>query len=243
MSDSRGKDVRFAYLIEPPFCFRAPDNTVTGCDVDLARHVLGALGIPSFIPVETQFADLVQGLADGRWGMTTGMFVTDERRKHAAFSRPIWALPDGLLVTAGNPLAISGYASIAKGRAVLSVIKDQVQHETALHLGVPEERIRLFDTYAEAAGAVRQGTVDAYASVARAHRGYLERSPDAPFAVVDVPTREKPPEFGAFAFASANGGLRDAVDAELMTYLGSPGHRRMMARFGFTQAEVDLVAG
>ncbi|WP_348528988.1 transporter substrate-binding domain-containing protein [Mesorhizobium australicum] len=94
---------KFAYLIEPPFNYRDADGTVTGCDVALARTVLGMVGLHDVEMVETEFAHLLPALSEGRWQMTTGLFATEERRWIAAFSRPIWALPDGLLVRKGNP--------------------------------------------------------------------------------------------------------------------------------------------
>ena len=58
--------MKFAYLIEPPFNYRDDDGMVTGCDVELARHVVAAMGISSFEPVETEFSDLLPGVAAGR---------------------------------------------------------------------------------------------------------------------------------------------------------------------------------
>jgi polar amino acid transport system substrate-binding protein len=232
----------FAYLEEPPFCYRDHDDVVRGCDVELGRVLATMAGSAAFHPVEAEFAQLLPGLLDERWMMTTGLFVTDERRSRVAFSRPIWALHDGLLVRAANPKGIAGYGSLGRdGSAVLAVIADQVQHATALRLGVPTGRIRLFKTQNEAAAAVAAGDVDAYASVAAAHRGYLANQPDAQLTVVDVPIEEQPPAFGAFAFAKESGGLRDAIDAALGSYLGSPEHRALIARYGFSAAEVNRV--
>jgi polar amino acid transport system substrate-binding protein len=237
------EEIRFAFLIEPPFCYRAPEGAVTGCDVEVARHVIRQVGLGAFVPVETAFAELLPGLADGRWDMTTGLFVTAERREVADFSRPIWALPDGLLVGAGNPHGVSGYSSIARAVALrLGVVRDQVQHSTALRLGVPEDRIQAFETYAEAAAAVAAGTIDAYASVAMAHRGYLERQSACRLAVVEVPTSETVAKQGAYAFAKDRSPLRAAVDDALSRFLGSVDHRALMARFGFPPEEVDRVA-
>src|SRR4030095_4437669 len=99
----------FAYLQEPPFCFRDCDWTVRVCDGELARPLLAIAGSKAFLPVEAEFAQLLSGLVDGRWMMTTGLFVTHERRARVDFSRPIWALHDGLLVRADNPRGIAGY--------------------------------------------------------------------------------------------------------------------------------------
>ncbi len=235
--------MKFAYLIEPPFNHKRDDGTVTGCDVELARMVFETIGAGPFEPVETEFADLLPGVAEGRWRMTTGLFATEERRQLASFSRPVWALPDGLLVAVGNPLALSGYKSLAtSGAAMLAVIRDQFQHCSAVEFGVPEDRVMIFETYTEACHAVRDGKADAYASVARAHTGFLEQHPELDLEVVMVPASEKQPAFGSFAFSKQDDELRQQVDAVLADYLGSPDHRAMMAGFGFSDAEIDLVA-
>lgn len=234
--------MKFAYLIEPPFNYVDASGRVTGCDVELARHVFSQLGIERFEPVEAEFAELLPGLADDRWRMTTGLFGTEGRRTFAAFSRPIWALPDGLLVREGNPSQLSGYTSVARTSAArLAIIRAQFQHRSAMEFGVPDQRIEIFETYSEAAKAVRDGRVDAYASVARAHSGFMEQHPDWKVELVVIPATEKPPAFGSFGFALDDIELRGKVDEVLSAYLGSKEHRRMAARFGFPDAEVDLV--
>lgn len=235
--------MKFAYLIEPPFNFINCEGHVTGCDVDLARHVFRELGIEEFEPIETEFADLLPGLTDRRWRMTTGLFRTKERCVRACFSRPIWALPDGLLVRRSNPLELSGYASVAhNGMAVLAVIRDQFQHRTAVEFGVTDERIRIFETYTQAAKAVRDGHADAYASVGRAHSAFIEQHSNWDLERLAVSAAEKPPAFGSFAFSLHDTALCGAVDAVLSTYLGSPEHRLKAARYGISDAEVDLVS-
>ena len=233
--------VVFAYLEEPPFCFRTADGA-SGCDVELAQAVLRDLGVAACDFVEAEFADLIPGLIDGRRTMTTGLFVTPERCKRIAFSRPIWALHDGLLVRAGNPRNITGYRSIAAdANAKLATVSDQRQRDSAIELGVPGARIVEFHTQNEAADAVAGGAADAYASVAMAHRGYLASHASAPLTVVDVPLSEQPPAFGAFGFAQSNAGLAEAIDRALAPYLGSETHRQLMTRYGFAPAEVDRV--
>ncbi len=167
----------FAFLIEPPFNYRRPDGSPTGCDIELARMIFGMIGKNEVGFVETEFAQLLPGLQNGRWQMTTGLFATDDRRRIAAFSRPIWALPDGLLVRRDNPLRLAGYRSVAETpECVLAVVRDQIQHRTAIEFGVPAEHILVVETYDDAAYAVAAGKADAYASVARAHIGFLKIS-------------------------------------------------------------------
>jgi polar amino acid transport system substrate-binding protein len=174
--------------------------------------------------------------------MTTGLFVTAERQRIATFSRSIWALADGLLVPARNPKCVDGYRSLAVSKLRLAVVAGQVQEAAARDLGVPDERIRRFATYPEAAHAVLAGEADAYASVAAAHRGYLRERPDLPLSVVEIPEAEKAAEIGAFAFAISAAGLRDRVNAELARFLGSPEHEAIMDRYGFSAGDVGRIA-
>ena len=237
-----GRGLRFAFLEEPPFCFRASDGTIAGCDVELARLVAQRIGVGPFVPIETEFAQLLPGLADGRWDMTTGLFVTEARQRIVVYSRPIWRLGDGLLVRSDDRRLIEGYWSIATApRMQLAVVRDQVQHQTALDHGVRAERIVTFGAYSEAAAAVASGVADAFASVALSHRAYLMKCNARGLKVVDVPEREKIAERGAFAFAIEETGLRDAVDEILYGYLGSAAHRAMMARYGFSAEDVERV--
>jgi polar amino acid transport system substrate-binding protein len=233
--------MRFAYLIEPPFNFLSPGGAVTGCDVELARAALNLVGIRDFELVETEFARLLPGLGEDRWEMTTGLFATQERRKTAAFTRPIWALSDGLLVRKGNPLGLTGYQSIALGEnCALAVVRDQIQHRAAIAARVPADRILVFETYSEASRAVLDGRAQAYASVARAHIGFLESAAHPELEAVTVSVREAQPALGAFAFRQSDDALREAVDAALQSYLGSLEHRAMMKEFGFSNDEFDL---
>ncbi|MFM9844835.1 MAG: transporter substrate-binding domain-containing protein [Dongiaceae bacterium] len=236
--------MKFGFLIEPPFNYRLADGTVTGCDVELAKTILAQIGDGKFEPAETEFAELLPGVAAGRWRMTTGLFATEERKKMASFSRPIWALADGLLVRKGNPKALTGYRAIAgNSGAQVAAIRGQVQHDAAVQFGVPGARIRIFEAYGEAAEAVARGTVDAYASVARAHFAFCAQHPELDLEVLRINAAEKEPAFGCFAFAKHDDAFRHDFDQALKEYLGSKAHRAMMARFGFGDEEIDLIAG
>ena len=234
--------MRFAYLIEPPFNFRTENGEVTGCDVELAKYINDELGLGAFVPIETEFADLLPGVKSGTWDMTTGLFATNERKKTAAFSKPIWALPDGLLVKKQNPKNLTGYQSVSETPGTkLAVIRDQFQHRSAVEFGVPDECIKIYETYTAAANAVVAGDVDAYASVARAHTGFMDQNEELPLESVTVPFSEKEPAYGSFAFALENRELKSAVDSLLKEFLGSSHHREIMKNFGFSDEEIDLL--
>ncbi|MEQ1956221.1 transporter substrate-binding domain-containing protein [Mesorhizobium sp. CN2-181] len=140
-------------------------------------------------------------------------------------------------------MRLTGYRSVVRADGCkLAVIRDQIQHRFAVDLGVPDRHILVFETYADAARAVADGKAHAYASVARAHSGFLDRNPDNQWAVVVIGCDEKEPAFGSFAFSKSDDAFRQEIDQALLVYLGSSEHRAMMKKFGFSDAEVDLVA-
>jgi polar amino acid transport system substrate-binding protein len=228
--------LRFAWISEPPFNYRK-EGDLTGSDVELARRVAAELG-ETFDPIETAFHELLYGLKDGRWDVTTGMFVTPDRAGRAHFTRPIWALRDGLLVRAENAHGISGYRSLASTGGKLAVLKEQVQETTALQLGVDPGNISVLRDYGEAAVAVRDGNVIAFASVNRAHRQHCAAHPDEGLVCISVPGVEKAAEPGAFACRDI--ALRNRIDGVLDAFVGRPDHIALMRSFGFDREELTV---
>ena len=75
-----------AYLDEPPFGLPAPPGArPSGCDMDVAHHVLAAIGAPAVDYALTTFPELIPGLLDGRWHMATPIFVTGEHYRLHVF--------------------------------------------------------------------------------------------------------------------------------------------------------------
>lgn len=158
------------------------------------------------------------------------------------FSRPVWSLADGLMVRAGNPMRLTSYRALAAhADARLVVVADQVQEQRALGAGLDPARVLRVATQPEAVAAVRDGRADAYASVAMAHRGFLRASPDSALVVVDFGAEGGAVAEGAYSFATSNGDLRRAFDSALRRFLGSPEHRAIIQRYGFTDADVERV--
>lgn len=229
----------FAYLDEPPFCWPGAGGAAQGCDVELVTAALQALDITVFEQRLTTFAELLPGLAAGRWTITTPLFISAERQRLVDFSRPVWALGDGLLVRAADRDALTGYRAVAQAGARLVVVGGQVQETTGLAAGIAPERVLRVATQDEAVRSVREGRTDAYASVAMAHRGYLARQPDPGLAVVASPAGEggARPAAGAFAFGKQDTALRERFDDALAGLIGGGWHRAMMARHGFAASE------
>lgn len=234
----RSSPIVFAYLDEPPFCFPAEGGTAQGSDVELATAALAALGVTSFERQLTTFAELLPGLVDGRWTITTPLFINSERLERVDFSLPVWSLADGLLTRSSDRTWLTSYETLARdAHARLVVVSEQVQEQTGLDAGIPDARVIRVGTQEEAVQMVTSGRAEAYASVAMAHRGYLARYPEAELAVVDV--EASAPARGAFAFAKSELALRQRFDGALRDLLGSAWHRSLMARYGFTPESVS----
>lgn len=223
--------MRYAWIEEPPFNFVAPEGA-DGIDVALMRAACQALGEPLHL-VRTEFAELLPGLQAGMWEVTAAMFITPERTKLAAFTRPVWRLADGLLVKATLAGQIVGYGSLARLGLRLAVLEGQVQEQTALRCGIRQSNLRVYPDYASAAAAVLDGTIDAYASVALAHRAMVSRH--AGLACVTVSDAERPHSFGAFACATVE--IRMRLEAGLDGLVASPAHHKLMSGFGLGPAE------
>lgn len=209
--------MKFAWIDERPFNYLDGD-VLTGSDVSLARAAFARIGV-QFEAVRTTFAELLPGLADGRWDVTTGMFATADRLDLAAFTRPIWSLRDGILLPTRHPGTIDGYRTFAAAGLSLAVLRDQVQAENALRQGLPHDQLIFFDEYDDALSAVLDGRAGGYASVALAHQEHLTTDSSlTDLAVITVPDQEVPPASGAFACASDS--TRDALNVALNDLLG-----------------------
>jgi len=208
--------VKFAWIHEPPFN-HFEDGALRGRDIVLARDAFASIG-EDFEPVETEFGELLAGLNDGRWDVTTGMFITPDRMARASFTRPIWSLSDGLLVRRQRA-GIAGYRSIAQMHSKLAVLRGQIRERTALQNGVRAVHIVVFEHYADAARAVVSGEVAAYASVELAHNEHIARSGNGDLICIPVSDEEKPAELGGFACADIK--VRDRLNVALDSLLPS----------------------
>ncbi len=242
--DSLPAEVTFAYVEEPPFAMQAGEGA-TGSDVELARLVLGRMGIKAVKTVKVEFADLLPGVAAGRWTMNTGLFISPERCRIVAFSDPIWALSDGMIVRAGNPRGINSYASIAADpQTRLGVVRATVQLDAGRQEGIPPQRIGEFGTQEDALSALLEGRIDAFSATALGQRAILAKlnTTELELAPDFVPPEDKRGSaagYGAFSFAKSNWAFVDRFNLALAGYLGTDEHRTKMTAYGLSDAEIS----
>lgn len=235
--------VRIAYIEEPPFYWTGDNRVVTGADIEVAEVVLRAIGVTSIEYHLTSFGELLPGVQEGRWDMNVPIFVTAERARHVAFSMPIWTVGDGFVVRSGNPKALTSYAAVAaRSDARLGLIPEQVQFAAAKSAGVSDSQIMVLKDQPEGVAALMAGDIDAFPGTALGSRSIADANHALEAVALDADGSSGAP-VGAFSFAKSNHDLRKAVNGRLRQYLGTPDHRARIAKYGFTQAEIDGVIG
>ncbi|WP_211166136.1 ectoine/hydroxyectoine ABC transporter substrate-binding protein EhuB [Azoarcus sp. TTM-91] len=233
-----GEALRVGYALEPPFAYLDASGRVTGEAPEVWRAVAEELGGGPLIWEHAEFGSLIHELEAGRIDViASGLFVTPERATRVAFSRPTAHVCPALLVQAGNPLKLAGYADVAANpRARLLVVAGAVEGEQARRAGVPEARLLAFPDADSAVVALQQHAAEAFALSAVSLRRALASAGDHGLELV-VSSREAA-GLPAFAFRPDDLSLRAAADSALAGFLGSERHATLIARFGFSQAEL-----
>ncbi len=231
--------IRIGYAVEAPYAFE-DGGTVTGESPELARLVAARLGIPHIEWVRTGFGDLLPGLDAGRFDVAAaGMFITDERRRHAIFSPPTVRVVPGFLVQKGNPLGVRSYFDLLVNTAArVIVVSGSVEEAELERRGVSPSRIQRRASAEDAMRRVAAGAADVLAlslpTVRRmADEAGLEAVALAPDAGGALPTFQV-----GIAFSKDQPRLAGEWSKAQQKVLGSPAHLAAIARFGFTYADI-----
>jgi polar amino acid transport system substrate-binding protein len=233
--------LRVGYANEAPFAYLDPSTgQVTGEAVEIMRTAAASLGIPRVEGVLTEFGALIPGLQAGRYDViAAGMYITPQRAIQVAFSDPTYVVGEGFLVPRGNPLKLHGYADvIASPTARIGVVAGAVQHGYARQLGVPEDRIVVFPDNASGLAGLAAGRAEALGLTSLTIRDLLQRGASTAYESATPfiePVFDGRPArgYGAYAMRNDDARLRDALNRELRTLLGTPKHRELVAPFGF----------
>ena len=231
---------RVGYANEAPYAYLDEGGRLTGEAPEVARVVLERLGIPEMEGVLTEFGSLIPGLKAGRFDLiAAGMYITPERCRQVAFSRPTYGIGEAFAVAEGNPLDLHSYADVAaSSEATLGVVAGTVERGYARETGVPDDRVVLFPDAPSALDGVASGRVDAFAGtsltvgdlLSKRRSGGLERAEPFTDPVVDGRTVRG---YGAFVVRPEDEELLAALNAQLEAFLGTPEHLALVSPFGF----------
>jgi polar amino acid transport system substrate-binding protein len=235
--------IRVGIANEAPYGFTAPDGTVTGESVEVARAVLRNIGIGEVQATTVDFGSLIPALNARQFDLVTaGMFITPERCANAVFSNPDYTAPTAFLVPTGNPQAIQTFADVANKNLRLAVLSGAVEQGYAQQSGVPDGNVQVFDTQNTLLQAVTAGRVDAAALTNISLNDLVKNNPDAGVEVTPgffpVINNQEVVSAGGFVFRQGDDDLLQAFNAELDRLHQSGEWLQIAQPFGFTQDNV-----
>lgn len=238
----RGGSLRVGFALEAPYAFYDAQGRVTGEAPEIFRLMANRLGIERIDWVRMDFANLLPELQLGRIdAIAAGMFITPERQRQAAFTRPTATVRPALIVRQGETaLPLKPRLADLEPRASVRWITVHGAAENGLlfQAGVAPERINTVPQAQRGLRAVAESSADAFAISAVTAWHLVSHHPQSALEVRTL--SDGPVGLPAFAFRIDDGPLRDAMNQALHTYLGSDDHKALVQRFGFTSDELPL---
>ncbi|TDO16708.1 MULTISPECIES: ectoine/hydroxyectoine ABC transporter substrate-binding protein EhuB [Halomonas] len=235
--------IRVAVADEIPYGYLDESGKGQGVGPDVARYILGQLGIEKIDWQVVSFNDLITGLEANQFDMTAAeMAIRPERCERVLFSQPNTSYGEGLLVRATNPEEINAYSDFAeRDELTVAVLAGSTQIDILDSLGVPKSRIEVIDTNAAAIDTIIQGQADAYAGTGLTVSQLDAQSPQVEVAqnfVDPVVDGEMIRSWGAFTFPREAETLRDAFNEVLLAYRNTQAWEDTLRKHGFTQNDI-----
>lgn len=241
---TEGGVLRIGYAVEPPYAFVDENGELSGEGPAVARRVAAMLGIREVVWIQTRFDQLIPELETGRFDVAAaGLFITPERGRRVAFSRPTFRVTPGLLVrTDRADVPTDCHDAAARRDFRVAVLEGAVEESWLRACGLLDSQLERVPAARVGFEAVVSGHVDGLALSAPTLRW---------FSLADGERRAKVRSFGmghlenhgGVAFRRQDRALREAWDRALGSWLGSPEHRRTVEAFGFVADELVLADG
>lgn len=235
--------IRIAIANEEPYGYMDDDGEARGPGPDVARYIMGEIGIDDIEWVVTTFGDLIPGLQEGRFDMAAAeMAILPERCERIIYSEPNTTYGEGLLVKAGNPEDLRFYSDFAKRNDYkVAILAGANQRGFLQKLGVPDDKIVTIENNDDAIEVIASGEADAYAATSLTVAGLAERSnevqPSLNFVDPIIDGKEVR-GWGGFAFNKDSEALRDAVNEVLVPYKFTDEWEETLMQYGFSILDV-----
>ena len=229
---------------EAPYGFVNEQGVVTGESVEVARAVLGRIGIPEINAITVDFGQLISGLTLSRQFdmVTAGMFITPERCQQAAFSTPDYTAPTAFLVPQGNPAGVMTFDQIRDQNLTVAVLSGAVEQGYAADSGVPEGNILVLQDQNALLQAVTAERANAAALTNISLNDVVSRNPGAPVEVTPgffpVINGEEQVSAGGFVFRPGEDDILQAFNTELTALHESGEWLQIVEPFGFTEDNI-----
>lgn len=177
---------------QPLFGLRGLDGNPVGFDVEIAKIVAGALGIPEDGITYTETPSRIREdvIANDQVDIVVATYtINDARRERVSFAGPYYQAGQDLMVAADNT-TITGPESLRAANARVCSVTGSTP-ATNIEQYVDPANIVLFDVYSNCADALRNGQVDAVTTDNVILLGLVEAGQGA-FKLVDAPFTEEP---------------------------------------------------
>lgn len=228
--------IRVGFANEAPYAFATPEGKLSGESPTVFRYVMKQLGINEVDGVLTEWGALIPGLKAGRFdAIVASMYITPKRCEQVLFANPTYGIGEAFIVQKGNPDGINTYADAVSKKLKIAFVAGTAEIEHGRLAGMKRAQEVTVPNFAAAVATVKAGRASAAAFTSltakdlAAKDDAVERA--APFTFEHKGKKYKGE--GSFGFRLADTSLRDAVNAELAKFLGTPEHLKMVSTFGF----------
>jgi len=237
------KKIKIGIASESPYGFTDQSGKVTGEAPEVARAVFKSLGIDNVEASAVTFDQLIPALTAKQYDVVAaGMNITAKRCGQAAFSVPDYSALTALLVPKGNPQQVLKFEDIAAKKVKVAVLSAAVEKGYATDAGVSEDQIVTLDSQDNMLRAVTDGRVYCAALTDISLKDVLKRNAGAAAEVTAGfdPVKDGKPVIsaGGFVFRTDDKALREAFDAELKKLHEGGEWAKIVAPFGFTEANL-----
>ena len=194
----------------------------------------------------TTFGDLIPGLQDEQFDLiASAIYIKPERCALVAFGEPLYIQGDGIVVAAGNPKSIQGYADVAADPTIKLGYPTggTGPSDNAKAMGVSEGQLIDFPDTAAGFAAVKEGRIDGYATVGMNIEMALREMKDPGLERADPfeqPVVGGKVRYGitSFAVRLEDQDLLDALNQRLLAFRGTPEYLAILEKYGLTAAEL-----
>ena len=233
--------IRIGFANEAPYSYATSDGKLTGESPTVFRHVMKQLGVEEVDGVLTEWGSLIPGLKAGRFdAIVASMYVTPARCEQIIFANPTYGIGEAFIVKNGNPDGISNYADAVEKGKTIAFVAGTAEIEHAELAGMSRDQRLIVPDFASAVAAVKADRASAAAFTSLTAQDLASKD--------DTVERAEPFTFthegkiykgeGSFGFRLEDTDLRDAVNAELAKFIGTPEHLEMVKEFGFDESNL-----
>jgi polar amino acid transport system substrate-binding protein len=232
--------IRIGISGEEPYSYTDADGRVTGAQPEVARAVLGRIGVSELDAVQVPFHELIPRLRDGQFDLVAaGMAVTPDRCRDVAFTRPDFVAFPAFLVREGNPREIESFQDVARSGVRLAVLNGGAEIDYARAAGVPDDQLEIVDSQSAMLRSVADERATAGVLTRISLVDVLRRNPGSGLEVTDavepvIGGRRVVPG-AAFAVRIGENDLLAEFDRELTALQASSEWLRITEPFGFTR--------